>query len=248
MRSGRRQVDRPLSMSGGWGRPANAMDMRSLGAQDRAELSAVRAFVNAMDMRSLGAQDPPPMSRRNSVVVHSSLVLSLAVLVGCPAKTTPGPSTTPAATPASAPAAAEAKPASQPEVMPAAAASQPMEASKAVVAACASTENCPADHVCTVDRGDCNPPPGCKPGDICPQVCYGICVDEAAAQAAVACKFDNDCRTYSNYCGSCACDAMSAEAPEPKCADKPVSCVVDPCHNKVAVCLDGVCVVDEPAK
>jgi hypothetical protein len=41
--------------------------------------------------------------------------------------------------------------------------------------ACASTTECGADQVCSVERGVCNPPPGCDPGEICPAVCYGTC-------------------------------------------------------------------------
>lgn len=43
---------------------------------------------------------------------------------------------------------------------------------------CASSEECPKGQHCSVEDGDCNRPPGCGPEDICPQVCYGVCVDD----------------------------------------------------------------------
>jgi hypothetical protein len=41
--------------------------------------------------------------------------------------------------------------------------------------ACRSTSECPLGARCTTEDGACNRPPGCKPGDICPAVCYGVC-------------------------------------------------------------------------
>ncbi|HMJ12411.1 MAG TPA: hypothetical protein VK524_13395 [Polyangiaceae bacterium] len=40
---------------------------------------------------------------------------------------------------------------------------------------CASSSQCPASMHCTTEDGVCNRPPGCRPGDICPTVCYGTC-------------------------------------------------------------------------
>lgn len=42
---------------------------------------------------------------------------------------------------------------------------------------CASSDECPKGQHCSVEDGDCNRPPGCGPEDICPEVCYGVCVD-----------------------------------------------------------------------
>jgi hypothetical protein len=40
---------------------------------------------------------------------------------------------------------------------------------------CASSSQCPAAMYCTTEDGVCKRPPGCKPGGICPTVCYGTC-------------------------------------------------------------------------
>jgi len=40
---------------------------------------------------------------------------------------------------------------------------------------CASSEACGPTEFCTTETGDCNRPPGCRRGDICPTVCYGVC-------------------------------------------------------------------------
>lgn len=40
---------------------------------------------------------------------------------------------------------------------------------------CRSSDECPKPTYCTTEDGVCNRPPGCRPGDICPAVCYGTC-------------------------------------------------------------------------
>lgn len=55
------------------------------------------------------------------------------------------------------------------------------------------------------------------------------------------CSSDADCRTASNYCGSCSCEAL-APGEEPTRCDVPVLCVMDPCDFMVAVCDRGTCV------
>lgn len=42
--------------------------------------------------------------------------------------------------------------------------------------ACAASAQCDEGEHCSVEDGDCNRPPGCKPGDVCPALCYGVCV------------------------------------------------------------------------
>lgn len=44
-----------------------------------------------------------------------------------------------------------------------------------ILKACASSSQCPTGSHCTTEDGVCNRPPGCKPGDICPDLCYGVC-------------------------------------------------------------------------
>jgi hypothetical protein len=41
--------------------------------------------------------------------------------------------------------------------------------------ACASSTSCAPDEYCTLEDGDCNPPPGCKSGQACIALCYGVC-------------------------------------------------------------------------
>lgn len=108
---------------------------------------------------------------------------------------------------------------------------------------CASSEDCPKGHYCTVETGDCDRPPGCGPEDICPQVCYGVCEAGAPPEAGAACESDGDCRTFSDYCGGCACRALAAGAPDPRCGGDLVNCVTDPCGEERAVCRDGACVL-----
>jgi hypothetical protein len=54
-------------------------------------------------------------------------------------------------------------------------------------AGCASSDTCAAGEYCTVEDGDCNPAPGCAPGKVCIQLCYGVCarkpVDPCARKA-----------------------------------------------------------------
>src|SRR3954469_16085044 len=72
----------------------------------------------------------------------------------------------------------------------------------------------------------------------------GSPVDQAGDSALASdCASLNDCRLFDNYCGSCACDALSAKAPDPRCAKAKVACLVQPCGNKLAVCSNGKCVV-----
>ena len=100
---------------------------------------------------------------------------------------------------------------------------------------CASSASCNPGEVCTTEDGECNPPPGCGPGVVCPAVCYGTC------RPAGACKTDADCRTFSDYCTGCDCRALSVDQKDPVCPGPGVQCLVDPCLNKQAVCRAGRC-------
>jgi hypothetical protein len=51
--------------------------------------------------------------------------------------------------------------------------------------ACASTQQCGPEQICTTETGDCARPPGCGPSDICTAVCWGHCAArEGRAPAA----------------------------------------------------------------
>lgn len=173
--------------------------------------------------------DSIPRARYATRVKRPLLALvPLLAALGCPKS---GPDKAPASAPAA-------------EPTPAAVSAPPPEAPPKVAAGgpCAATQVCAEGLVCTTEAGACDKPPGCGPDDICPQVCYGVCEAPPAA-AAPGCKTDADCRTFSNYCGGCGCDALAASAPDPKCAERPVNCVMNPCQDKVARCLEGACVL-----
>jgi hypothetical protein len=57
---------------------------------------------------------------------------------------------------------------------------------------------------------------------------------------------DADCRTFSNYCDGCACEALAAGEKEPACDGKIVACFADPCANQAATCKAGQCVLSGP--
>jgi len=60
---------------------------------------------------------------------------------------------------------------------------------------------------------------------------------------AQLCKTDADCRLFDNYCDGCACNALSTSSPDPFCSGTTVSCFVQPCMGKAAVCKAGKCAV-----
>lgn len=97
---------------------------------------------------------------------------------------------------------------------------------------CYGSETCDAGFHCSVEDGDCLPPPGCGPGAPCPAVCAGYCVPDEP----LPCSSDADCAP-NEYCG-CSWDTFAgdAEAPgaappcQPQCLPKeepPLSCQSD---------------------
>lgn len=68
-----------------------------------------------------------------------------------------------------------------------------------------------------------------------------------AATDAPPCTVSADCRTFSDYCGGCACDVLAVGAPDPTCDAGTVSCLVDPCQGKMATCdATHQCVLTPP--
>ena len=53
------------------------------------------------------------------------------------------------------------------------------------------------------------------------------------------------CRLFSNYCSTAACTCVSLPStePDPGCDAGTVTCLVDPCQGKTAVCSGGACAV-----
>ena len=69
--------------------------------------------------------------------------------------------------------------------------------------ACTSSADCREGQFCTTERGDCRPPPGCRRGEVCPAVCYGVCRQqkEPVACGNVTCGRGQVCCNES--CGIC---------------------------------------------
>ena len=69
----------------------------------------------------------------------------------------------------------------------------------------------------------------------------GQCVLDTLPPPPAECHTDADCRTLSNYCGGCACDALAVGAKDPICNGMLVQCFADPCLDKTAACTAGRC-------
>jgi hypothetical protein len=69
-----------------------------------------------------------------------------------------------------------------------------------------------------------------------------------AQQASItACTTDADCRTFSDSCTICNCRPLAKSAPDPKCAGKGMTCLIDPCSGLRSACRKGNCVIGEPS-
>ncbi len=51
------------------------------------------------------------------------------------------------------------------------------------------------------------------------------------------------CRLFSNRCNGCACLALSRSESNPSCDGGLVTCIVDPCDGKTAICTTDGCSV-----
>ncbi len=88
---------------------------------------------------------------------------------------------------------------------------------------CASSDQCGPRQYCTVEDGVCNRPPGCRPGQVCPTVCYGTCAKRPPAGepcGPTTCGPGLVCCNAS--CGICtkpdeACIQIACEPPPGKC-------------------------------
>ena len=100
----------------------------------------------------------------------------------------------------------------------------------------------------------------CAPGEFCCNASCSICAPKdgactmqicEAGEAGSAlpktdCKSNDDCKTFSSYCGDmpCACLAIEKDDGPPKCEQpNAVKCLVDPCKGKTAACQSGACVL-----
>lgn len=139
------------------------------------------------------------------------------------------------------------------------------------VAACSSAEPASSEDTAQAESaqtGGCRTVcPKCRPGQMCPMIAcfldcngkgHGTCTQMALCiQGYVwddkkcacvpnttppsGCTTDADCRTFSDYCTGCACDALSTSQPDPVCTGPGVRCFADPCGGQTAVCLNGSC-------
>lgn len=55
------------------------------------------------------------------------------------------------------------------------------------------------------------------------------------------CRSDADCQLVPDYCAECACVSLNARQKMPECAGEEVKCVLNPCADHVALCVDGQC-------
>jgi len=129
--------------------------------------------------------------------------------------------------------------------------------SKKKAVSCSSDAACGTGEHCSTRDGVCLPPPGCKPGEMCAEVCYGTCVsdvrkaqDGKAAQDGKSgkdgsrlCAADGDCHLTATYCEACRCVAQGKGEVPASCAGAAVRCVADPCAGQKAVCRSGSCVL-----
>ncbi len=63
------------------------------------------------------------------------------------------------------------------------------------------------------------------------------------ATSSDASNCNGGCKTYSSYCGSCQCLALSVSDPNPTCDAGQVNCFINPCLNKTAACVNDQCVI-----
>ena len=126
------------------------------------------------------------------------------------------------------------------DVAPEASAAPAKPAAAAAPIKCGSATCGPDQFCCNASCSICAP----KDGACTMQVCGEG--ESGSALPKTDCKSNDDCKTFSSYCGDmpCACLAIEKGNGPPKC-EKPnaVKCLVDPCKGKTAACQSGACVV-----
>ena len=82
--------------------------------------------------------------------------------------------------------------------------------------------------------------PKCRPSQPCPKIaCYLDC----SGKKPGSCSVDADCRLFDDYCTGCDCRALSSHQKDPVCSGPGVRCFAQPCMNKTATCVAGMCAV-----
>lgn len=61
------------------------------------------------------------------------------------------------------------------------------------------------------------------------------------------CRTDADCQLVPDYCAECACVSLNTQQKMPECAGEELKCIVNPCADHVALCIDGRCTAESGA-
>jgi hypothetical protein len=119
---------------------------------------------------------------------------------------------------------------------------------------CGPNVACPAVcyGVCrSADAGPACGPSQCSKGQVCCNESCGICTAPGGGctkqlcpkdPAPAPCNTDGDCKVEADYCTGCDCRALGAKQSLPACPGPGVACLIDPCFNKTARCVNGGCV------
>jgi len=74
----------------------------------------------------------------------------------------------------------------------------------------------------------------------------GASPSKAEPGTSTACNSEADCRTFSDSCTVCSCRPFAKTSPNPKCAGKGTSCLIDPCTGQRVFCRKGNCTLGDP--
>ena len=68
---------------------------------------------------------------------------------------------------------------------------------------------------------------------------------DSGSTSDAGCSGASDCKLYSSYCSTAACQCipLGKNEPNPTCGGGTVTCLVDPCLGKTAVCNGAKCAV-----
>jgi|GEM_PF-4420954 len=58
------------------------------------------------------------------------------------------------------------------------------------------------------------------------------------------CRTDADCQLVPDYCAECACVSLNGQQKMPECLGEELKCVLNPCADHVAICVNGRCAAE----
>jgi hypothetical protein len=64
------------------------------------------------------------------------------------------------------------------------------------------------------------------------------------SSAGPTCRTDADCQLVPDYCAECACVSLNAQQKMPECLGEELKCVLNPCADQVALCINGQCAAE----